>query len=102
MDAGRQADWPDPLARGVRQSLLRRAKAQPPVHGCEPVALRRIYRHARRRTGLTRSAVARRGEGGVGAAGAPLKKKAATRAAFFLVSVSKGPTGRDVAGRPDP
>jgi hypothetical protein len=29
-------------------------------------------------------------------------KKAAARAAFFLFFVSKGTTGRDVAGRPDP
>src|SRR2546430_15770428 len=58
MDAGRQAHRPDPPARGVRQHLLRRPQAQPPVHGREPVALRRVYRHARRSTGLTRCATA--------------------------------------------
>src|SRR5258708_9661134 len=57
MVAGRQADRPDPPARGVRQRLLRRPQAQPPVHGRQPVALRRVYRHARRRTGLIRRAI---------------------------------------------
>src|ERR1700730_10768435 len=57
MDAGRQADRPDPPARGVRQHLLRRPQAQPLVHGREPVALRRIYRNTRRSTGLTGSAI---------------------------------------------
>ena len=52
MVAGRQAARPHPPARGVRQRLLRRPQAQPPVHGREPVALRRVYRHAGRRTGL--------------------------------------------------
>src|ERR1700704_4538232 len=66
MDAGRQAHRPDPPARGVRQHLLRRPQAQPAVHGREPVALRRVYRHPRRRTGLTGSATARYCEGGVG------------------------------------
>jgi hypothetical protein len=36
------------------------------------------------------------------AASARALKKAAARAAFFLFFVSKGITGRDVAGRPDP
>ena len=47
---------PHPPAGGVRQRLLRRPQAQPPVHGREPVALRRLYRHARRRAGVARSA----------------------------------------------
>src|SRR5712691_3905575 len=66
MDAGRQAHRPDPPARGVWQHLLRRPQAQPPVHGREPVALRGVYRHPRRRTGLTGSATAQYSEGGVG------------------------------------
>ena len=44
---------PHPPARGVRQRHLRRPQAQPPVHGREPVALRRVHRDARRRTGLS-------------------------------------------------
>jgi hypothetical protein len=52
----------DPPARGLRQHLLRRPQAQPPVHGREPVALRGVYRNPRRRTGLTRSANARYSE----------------------------------------
>ena len=38
-----QADRPHPPARGVRQHLLRRAQAQPAVHGREPVALRALH-----------------------------------------------------------
>ena len=34
------------LARGVRQSVLRRPEAQSPVHGREPVALRGLRQHA--------------------------------------------------------
>src|SRR5216684_2020784 len=66
MDAGRQAHRPDPPARGVRQHLLRRPQAQPAVHGREPVALRGVYSHPRRRTGLTGSATSQYSEGGVG------------------------------------
>ena len=49
---GGQADRPHPPARGLRQHLLRRPQAQPPVHGGEPVALRRLCRHAGRGAGL--------------------------------------------------
>ena len=51
--AGRQADRPHPPARGLRQRLLRRPQAQPPVHGGEPVALRRLHGHAGRGAGLS-------------------------------------------------
>ena len=51
--AGRQADRPHPAARGLRQRLLRRPQAQPPVHGREPVALCRVYGHAGGGAGLS-------------------------------------------------
>src|SRR5262249_51979927 len=35
-------------ARGVRQCVLRRAQAEPAVHGGQPVALRGLHRHAGR------------------------------------------------------
>ena len=54
LDAGGQADRPHPPARGLRQHLLRRPQAQPPVHGGEPVALRRLREHAGRHAGLAR------------------------------------------------
>ena len=47
--AGGQAAGPHPPARELRQPLLRRPQAQPAVHGGEPVALRRLCRHAGRR-----------------------------------------------------
>src|SRR5271169_5747770 len=59
MVAGRQASRPHSAARGVRQHLLRRPQAQPPVHGGEPVDLRGVYRDPRRSAGLTRSAIAK-------------------------------------------
>ena len=46
LDAGRQADRPHPPAGGLRQRLLRRAQAQPAVHGGQPVALCRLRQHA--------------------------------------------------------
>src|SRR5216683_6289722 len=81
MDAGRQAHRPDPPARGVWQHLLRRPQAQPPVHGREPVALRGVYRHPRRRTGLTGSATSRYSEGGVGV----------TRRRLFVTACQRDP-----------
>ena len=42
------------LPESVRQHRLRRAQAQSAVHGGEPVALRRLRRHAGGRAGLTR------------------------------------------------
>jgi hypothetical protein len=51
---------------GALRPLLRRPQAQSPVHGREPVALRRVYRHARRGTGLTRSPIAGYSQAGVG------------------------------------
>ena len=44
---------PHPPARGLRQHLLRRPQAQPPVHGGEPVALRRLRQHPGRGAGLS-------------------------------------------------
>ena len=49
---GRQADRPHPHSRNLRQRLLRRAEAQSPVHGGEPVALRRLCRDPGRGAGL--------------------------------------------------
>ena len=43
------------LPGGLRQRLLRRAQAQPAVHGREPVALRRLRRHPGRGAGLMES-----------------------------------------------
>jgi len=63
MDAGWQAHRPDPPARGVRHHLLRRPQAQPPVHGREPVALRRVYRHAKAQDRADPPAIARYSEG---------------------------------------
>ena len=53
LEPGRQADRPHPPARDLRQRLLRRAQAQPPVHGGEPVALRRLHQHPGRGAGLS-------------------------------------------------
>ena len=50
----RRPDRPDPAARDLRQRLLRRAQAQPPLHGRQPVALCRLSRHPRRSFRLTR------------------------------------------------
>ena len=44
----RQADRPHPAAGALRQCLLRRREAQPPVHGGEPVGLRAVRRGAGR------------------------------------------------------
>ena len=44
----RRHDRPHRAARALRQSLLRRLEAQPPVHGREPVDLRALCEHARR------------------------------------------------------
>ena len=52
LEPGGQADRPHPPAGGLRQRLLRRAQAQPAVHGGEPVALRRVREHAGRGAGL--------------------------------------------------
>ena len=49
----RQADRPHPPARSVRQHLLRRSQAEPPVHGGQPIALRPLREHAGRGAGLT-------------------------------------------------
>ena len=46
VDARGQAHRPHPTARSVRQYRLRRAQAQPPVHGGQPVAVRALRRHA--------------------------------------------------------
>jgi gluconolactonase len=45
-----QADRADPPSGGLRQHLLRRTQAQPPVHGREPVALCRVREHPGRGT----------------------------------------------------
>ena len=44
----RQADRPHPAAGALRQCLLRRREAQPPVHGGEPVGLCAVCRGAGR------------------------------------------------------
>ena len=46
--AGRRPHRPDPPARDLRQSLLRRPEAKPPVHDGEPVAICRLCRGAGR------------------------------------------------------
>ena len=46
-----QADRAHPPPRGLRQRLLRRAQAQPSVHGREPVPLRGLRPHPGRRPG---------------------------------------------------
>ncbi len=46
--ARRRHDRPHRASRALRQPLLRRREAQPPVHGREPVDLRALREHARR------------------------------------------------------
>ena len=53
LEPRRQAYRPHPPARGLRQRLLRRTQAQPPVHGGEPVALCAVCGRAGRGAGLT-------------------------------------------------
>ena len=48
------SDRPHRAARALRQCVLRRAEAQPAVHGVEPVDLRAVCEHARRAGGLKR------------------------------------------------
>ena len=50
--ARRRDDRPHRAARALRQSLLRRAEAQPAVHGREPVDLRAVREHAGRARGI--------------------------------------------------
>ena len=45
--AGRRAHRNDRAAGGLRQRLLRRQQAEPPVHGRQPVAVRRVRGDAR-------------------------------------------------------
>ena len=52
LNAERYADRPYPLARGLRQSCVRGAQAQPAVHDRKPVALFRVRQHAGRGAGL--------------------------------------------------
>ncbi len=47
---------PHPPARNLRQPLLRRPQAQSPLHGGQPVPLRRLCQHARRGSGVGRRA----------------------------------------------
>ena len=56
--ARRQDDRPHRAARALRQPVFRRGQAQPPVHGGEPVALRRLCEHRRRARRLNCSAAA--------------------------------------------
>ena len=51
--ARRRHDRPHRAARALRQRLLRRPEAQPPVHGREPVDLRVVREHAGRVWGIT-------------------------------------------------
>src|SRR5450631_782468 len=44
--ARRRDDWPHRAARALRQPLLRRAEAQPAVHGRKPVDLCALCEHA--------------------------------------------------------
>ena len=53
VEPGRHAARPHSLAGSVRQRRVRRAEAQPPVHGREPVAVRRLRQHAGRRARLS-------------------------------------------------
>ena len=53
VEPGRQADRPHPPAGDLRQRLLRRAQAQPAVHGGEPVPLCRLCEHAGGRAGIS-------------------------------------------------
>ena len=43
--AGGEADRPHPAPGDLRQRLLRRAEAESPVHGRQPVAVRRVREH---------------------------------------------------------
>ena len=52
MVAARPVDRTHPAARSLGQCLLRRAQAQAPVHGGQPVAVRGLYGNARRCAGL--------------------------------------------------
>ena len=47
----RQADRPHRAARALRQRLLRRPQAQPPVHGRQPVDVRPLRQHPGRAGG---------------------------------------------------
>ena len=47
LEPRRQADRPHPPARGVRECVLRRTKAQQTLHGGRPVALRGVHEYAR-------------------------------------------------------
>ena len=53
LQARRRADRPHRAAGALRQPLLRRAQAQPAVHGGEPLALRALREHAGRAGRLT-------------------------------------------------
>ena len=53
--SGRQADRPDSPSGDLRQRLLRRPEAQPPVHGRQPVPVRRVREHPGRRARLDRT-----------------------------------------------
>ena len=53
VDAAGPAHRAHPAARDLRQRLLRRPQAQPPLHGRQPVPLRGLHRHAGRRPRLT-------------------------------------------------
>ena len=52
--ARRRHDRPHRAARALRQRLLRRPEAQPPVHGRQPVDLRAVREHAGRAGGIGR------------------------------------------------
>src|SRR6185295_10928310 len=46
VEPSRQADRTHPAAGDLRQRVLRRAQAQPAVHGGQPIAVRGVHRHA--------------------------------------------------------
>src|SRR5206468_11745660 len=57
LESAGEADWPYPATRGLREHHVRRAQAQPSVHGGEPVALCCVREHARRRAFVNHTAL---------------------------------------------
>src|SRR5262249_37849826 len=45
VDVAGEVDRPHPAAGGLREPLVRRTEAQPPLHGGEPVDLRGLRQH---------------------------------------------------------
>jgi len=51
--AERRSDWQDPSSRDLRQSVLRRPEAKPPVHVRKHIGLRHLRRDPRRAVAVT-------------------------------------------------